>query len=144
MVRRCAPGPEIERGVFAESQLGMSVRVYAYSGCDTCRRALKFLHAIGVDPEVIPIRERPPSLVELRLALKSVGEDPRRLFNISGRDYRELNLASRLPGMPLVDVLRLLRENGNLVKRPFVVAGDRAWVGFDELSWKGRFRAACP
>jgi arsenate reductase-like glutaredoxin family protein len=80
----------------------------------------------------------------LRLALEGAGGDPRRLFNTSGRDYRELDLAARLPGMPLPEVLRLLRENGNLVKRPFVVTSDDAWAGFNEAVWKKRFRAACP
>ncbi len=44
----------------------MSLRVYAYEKCDTCRRALKFLAAKKVAHEVIPIRAQPPTVAELR------------------------------------------------------------------------------
>jgi arsenate reductase len=119
-------------------------RVYAYAGCGACRRALKFLEAAGVTHEVIPIREHPPTEKELRLALATAKGDLRRLFNTAGRDYRELSLASRLPKMTLGDALALLTVHGNLVKRPFVVAGRYAWTGFDEAAWRGRLQAACP
>lgn len=122
----------------------MKVRVYAYAGCETCRRALRFLQAAAVVHEVIPVREHPPSVTELRLALECAEGEVRRLFNTSGRDYRALGLAAHLPTMPEADALRLLTENGNLVKRPFVVAGRQAWTGFNEAAWRERLGAACP
>ena len=48
----------------------MSLRVYAYANCDTCRKALKFLAAQKVAHEVIPIREQPPTVAELRKMLE--------------------------------------------------------------------------
>ena len=37
------------------------VRIYTYSKCDTCRRALRFLRERNVEFEEIAIRETPPS-----------------------------------------------------------------------------------
>ncbi|MBI4324396.1 MAG: arsenate reductase family protein, partial [Chloroflexi bacterium] len=51
----------------------MKVRVYQYSNCGTCRKALKFLAAMGIDFIAVPIRETPPSKAELEMMLKRYG-----------------------------------------------------------------------
>ncbi len=40
-----------------------------------------------------------------------------------------------LPTLSEVDALRLLSENGNLVKRPLVITADSAINGFKEEVW---------
>lgn len=112
------------------------VRVYAYEKCSTCRNALKFLAARGVKAEVIPIRERPPTKVELKRMLNLMGGELRRLFNTSGADYKALGMKDRLPGMSESEAIDLLSQNGNLVKRPFLLTTDGGTVGFDEAVWK--------
>lgn len=113
----------------------MSLRVYAYANCDTCRKALKFLAAKKIAHEVIPIREQPPTIAELRTMLAHVGGDLRKLFNTSGQDYRALDLKSRLPKMTEDEALALLAGNGNLVKRPFALTPEIGAVGFREEEW---------
>lgn len=114
-------------------------RVHAYSGCDTCRKALKFLSARGIGAEVLPIRETPPTVAELRRMLDHVDGDLRRLFNTSGQDYRALGMAGRLPGMSIDEALALLASNGNLVKRPFLLGPDVGLVGFRDEEWERAF-----
>ena len=75
----------------------MKLKIYSYSGCGTCRKALRFLAAEGMDYEVVPIRERPPSKAALKRALADAGGNLRRLFNTSGQDYRRLGLKDRPP-----------------------------------------------
>ena len=127
------------------------LKIYTYANCDTCRRALKWLRAHRIDCEEIPIRETPPSPGEARLlalglraervsdleALAAHDGVLRRLFNTSGRDYRELKLGDRLPAMSAPEAIALLRGNGNLVKRPFLIGRGVAQVGFDEAVWAG-------
>lgn len=113
----------------------MALRVYAYEKCDTCRKALKFLAAKKVAHEVIPIRQQPPTVAELRAMLAHVGGDLRRLFNTSGQDYRALDLKSRLPKLSEDEALALLASNGNLVKRPFALTPKSGVVGFREEEW---------
>jgi arsenate reductase len=111
------------------------ISVYAYKGCDTCRKALKWLNERGIPHEVKAIRETPPTVAELKAALASFGGDLRRLFNTSGGDYRELGLKDKLPGMTADEAVALLSQNGNLVKRPFVAGPGVALAGFKEDEW---------
>lgn len=115
------------------------MRVYAYTGCDSCRKALKYLAAKGVTPEVVPIREQAPSLQELEAMLHRYQGDIRKLFNTSGQDYRAMKLGETLGSMPKAEALKLLASNGNLVKRPFVVTPKDGWVGFKPEEWDRRF-----
>lgn len=112
------------------------VRVYTYKGCDTCRKAKKWLEARSAAFEELPIRERTPAAAELRAALLAKECEARKLFNVAGRDYRELGIKDRLPKMSEDEILRALTENGNLVKRPFLVTEKGAWPGFDEAAWR--------
>lgn len=114
------------------------VRYYAYKGCGTCRKAKKWLQEQSVAFEELPIRETPPSLEELDMALKS-GYALKALFNSSGGDYRELGLKDKLSQMSTEEALVLLHERGNLVKRPFLVHGNNVLVGFKPDVWEKFF-----
>lgn len=114
----------------------MKLRLYAYAGCDTCRRATKFLEARGPAFDAIPIREQPPTLAELKRMLALYGGDLRRLFNTSGGDYKAMKLAERLPKLTVEEALALLAANGNLVKRPFLLTDKSGLVGFKEWEWE--------
>lgn len=115
------------------------IKVYGYRGCSTCRKALKFLDGRGIAYERAPIVETPPSRAELRAMLRFVG-DLRRLFNTSGRLYRELGVGAKLPTMSEDAALTLLAAHGKLVKRPFVLLKDRGLLGFKENEWAAAFR----
>lgn len=113
-----------------------AVKIYTYANCDTCRRAVKWLRAHEVAFEERPIRETPPSPAELRAMLAAQDGELRRLFNTSGRDYREQKLGEKLPELTEAAALALLAGNGNLVKRPFLLgARGVGLVGFDEKGW---------
>jgi arsenate reductase (glutaredoxin) len=114
----------------------MSLRVYAYENCDTCRKALKFLAAKKIAAEIMPIRAQPPSIAELRAMLGHVGGDLRKLFNTAGQDYRALDMKTRLPKLTVDEALALLAANGNLVKRPFALTERAGVVGFREEDWE--------
>jgi arsenate reductase len=117
----------------------MTVRVYEYEKCSTCRQALKFLDARKIGYQRVPIVERAPSLAELKAMLAFAG-DLRRLFNTSGVVYREMGLGEKLKTMSEADALALLARNGRLVKRPFVLLKDRGLLGFKEDEWKAAFK----
>lgn len=117
------------------------LKIYTLSNCGTCRSATKWLRARGIAFEEVPIRETPPSKAELQAALVTNGGVIRRLFNTAGRDYREQNLAEKLPTLTPAAALTLLTRNGNLVKRPFVTGGNVALAGFNEQAWSAAFEA---
>jgi arsenate reductase (glutaredoxin) len=110
--------------------------VYLYQKCSTCRDAVKWLDERGVAHSSKAIRETPPSPAELKAALKLLGGDIRKLFNTSGIDYRALGLKDKLPTMSEAQCIDLLSQNGNLVKRPFVIGKGTALAGFKPEIWE--------
>ncbi len=109
--------------------------VYTYAKCSTCVRALRWLDAKGIEHRVVPIREQPPTLAELKRMLAHQDGTLKSLFNRSGQDYRALNLKDRLAAMSEAQALALLAANGNLVKRPFVIGAKVGLVGFAADAW---------
>ena len=117
----------------------MTVKIYEYKGCSTCRKALKWLEAKGIAFERIAIRESPPSKAELKRMLKAYDGNLRALFNTSGGDYRAMNMKEKLPSLSKTEAIDLLAGNGNLVKRPFMMTKDDGVVGFNEAEWTAFF-----
>jgi len=116
-----------------------AIKVYQYSKCSTCRKALKWLDARGVDYEPIDIVTAPPKKSELQRALKS-GIPLKKLFNTSGQSYRDGKWGEKLGSVTEAQALDALAADGKLIKRPFVLSGDEILVGFDEAAYKSRFR----
>lgn len=108
------------------------LRVYQYPQCSTCKKALKWLAAHGVDFESIHIVERPPSKAELREALKGAGIPLKKLFNTSGASYREGGFGEKLRTLTEAEAIEALAKDGKLIKRPVVLGKGVALVGFDE------------
>ena len=109
-------------------------RFYAYKGCDGCRKARKWLQEHEIAFEEIAIRDSPPSVEELSQACHTHGL--KRLFNTSGMDYRKLGMKDQLPKMSETEALTLLSQNGNLIKRPFLIGAELNLVGFKDQVWE--------
>ena len=117
----------------------MSVKIYEYSKCGTCRNALKFLKENEVGFESLPIVETPPTMDELKKMLgylKERGLKINQLFNTSGVVYREMGLSKKINSMTETELLELLAADGKLIKRPFVLLENDGLVGFKEEEWK--------
>jgi arsenate reductase len=115
--------------------MAKKLKVYEYSGCSTCKKALKFLESRKIPFEKVDITAQPPSKSELQAMLRQVGE-LRKLFNTSGQVYKELKLSEKLPSLSTEEALALLAKNGRLVKRPFILGEGWGAVGFKEEDWK--------
>ncbi len=106
------------------------MQIYTLKTCDSCRKAVKWLKENQIPYTEKAIRETPPSIPELHLALEGAGGDLKKLFNTSGQDYRLLGIKEKLPTLTKDETLALLASNGNLIKRPFLVSGGKASAGF--------------
>jgi len=116
----------------------MAVKVYQYSKCSTCRKALKWLDGRGVAYDSVDIVTAPPKKAELQRALKS-GVPLKKLFNTSGQSYREGGWSEKLGQVTEAQALDALVADGKLIKRPFILTGDTVLVGFDEAAYKKAF-----
>ena len=75
------------------------IKLYGYKNCGTCKKAEKWLKENSIDFNLIPIRETPPTKLELSQMLSSYNNETKYLFNTSGQDYRKLNLKEKRASM---------------------------------------------
>ncbi|MBL8974377.1 MAG: Spx/MgsR family RNA polymerase-binding regulatory protein [Myxococcales bacterium] len=108
----------------------MSATFYAYPGCDTCRKARRWLDEHGVDYREVNIASEPPNATTLRELQTRAGVPLRKLFNTSGQLYRDGGYAERLKTMNDDTALAELAAHGMLIKRPLLLADPVALVGF--------------
>ncbi|AKF83008.1 arsenate reductase [Myxococcus fulvus] len=112
--------------------------VLSYSGCSTCKKALKWLEAKGLSPRVRPIVDEPPTLAELDAWIAKSGLPVRKWLNTSGLSYRALGKA-KVDAASEADVRAWLAADGKLVKRPVLVTPSAVLVGFQEEAWERVF-----
>ena len=106
-----------------------------YPRCTTCHKAKKWLDDNHVEYTERHIVEDNPTYEELREWYSQSGLPIKKFFNTSGLRYKELNLKDKIPTMTEDELLKLLATDGMLVKRPFVVNGDKILIGFKEKEW---------
>lgn len=112
------------------------VKVYCYSKCSTCKKALKWLADNKVEHTVIDIKGDNPDEETLREFHKKSGLPLKRLFNTSGQLYRQMELSKKLPDMSEDEIFKILSSDGMLVKRPLLVTDSTVIPGFKEELWK--------
>lgn len=113
--------------------------ILSYSGCSTCKKALKWLAAKGVDADVRAIVDQPPTKAELDQWIVKSGKPVKKWLNTSGLSYRALG-KEKLDAASETEVKKLLAADGKLVKRPVLVMGETVLVGFKEAEWLEVFR----
>lgn len=106
------------------------ITVYHYPACGTCKKALKWLKEHDLSFKVIDIVESPPSQSLLKQILKKSGASVKKLFNTSGQLYREGGYKEKIATMSEEEALKELAAHGKLIKRPLLVFGEVALVGF--------------
>ena len=112
------------------------LKVYCYSKCSTCKKALKWLDEKKIKHEVVDIKADHPDEKTLRKYYAASGLPLKRFFNTSGMQYRELELSKKLPGMSEDEQFAILASDGMLVKRPLLVAKDFVLTGFKQVEWE--------
>lgn len=112
-----------------------------YPKCGTCRKAKKWLDENGVSYEDRHIKEKNPTLEELKKWHKLSGLPLRKFFNTSGTLYKEMKLKDKLADMTEEEQYGLLATDGMLVKRPIIVTDEFVLVGFKETEWEDKVKS---
>lgn len=111
------------------------LKVYCYSRCTTCKKALKWLDDKSIAYELLDIKTEHPDEETLRRYYALSGLPLKRFWNTSGIPYREIELSKKLPAMSEDAQFTLLATDGMLVKRPLLVGDDYVLTGFKEDEW---------
>ena len=81
------------------------IKIYCYSRCTTCKKALKWLDENEIEHEVIDIKADHPNEGTLRKYYAMSGLPLKRFFNTSGIPYREMGLSAATVMVPILIVL---------------------------------------
>ena len=110
------------------------MKLFSYSSCSSCRKAIKWLNTNEIVFELIDILDTPPSREMLISASEQYG-DRKSLLNTSGAVYRSIgsDVIKKMSDDELFN--KLCRESG-LIKRPFLYKPYKFFlVGFKEEKW---------
>ena len=114
------------------------LKVYCYSKCSTCKKALNWLDENDVKYEMVDIKRDHPDSDTLRRYFAMSGLPLKRFFNTSGIQYREMEISKKLPDMSEDEQIALLATDGMLVKRPLLVGDDFVLTGFKQSEWEAK------
>lgn len=111
------------------------IKFICYPKCTTCQKAQKWLDENHIEYAFRDIKLDKPTLEELTNWHKKSGLLLKKFFNTSGLLYKSLDLKNKLPTMTEDEMLKLLANDGMLVKRPLLIGDDFVLVGFKEAEW---------
>ena len=94
------------------------MKLFSYSSCSTCRKAIKWLNTKDIAFELIDILNNPPSKEMLILASEQYG-DRKYLLNTSGVVYRSIG-SEVVKKMSDNELFQKLSLEPRLLKRPFL------------------------
>ena len=110
--------------------------LYHYSGCSTCKKAIKWLDARGLAYVRVDLTQDTPTPTRLADLHARSGLAVRKFLNTSGNSYRNGGFKERLPQMSDREAYAALAADGMLIKRPILDTGSSVLVGFNEAAWQ--------
>jgi|SRR5690625_40913 len=114
----------------------MTLTMYWYPNCGSCKKAKKWLDENELTFELIHIVEEPPNEEKLLELIQKSGLPARRFFNTSGKVYREQNMKDKIKDATIEEMVSYLAANGMLIKRPIITDGEKVTVGFNEETFE--------
>ena len=112
------------------------MKFYGYKKCGTSRKAEKALEEMGVEYEFIDSTLNPPKLSDIKKIIQNSGQPAKKAYNTSGLQYKSENWKDKLKGMSEAEMISALEGQGKLLKRPMILEGDKATIGFKEDDFK--------
>ncbi len=106
------------------------ITAYLYNSCTSCRKAKDVLDATGANYEVREYFKQPVTREELDNLLSSTGLTVSDILSTRSNPYKQGNLAEK--NLNDDEILDMMTEEPRLIKRPILVSGDSAVVGFNE------------
>lgn len=97
----------------------MTVTIYHNPACGTSRNTLALIRATGIEPDVVPYLETPPSRSALVSLMQRMDMAPRALLRQKGTPYAELGLDD--PALTDDQLIDAMVAHPILINRPIVI-----------------------
>lgn len=112
------------------------MKMIGYMRCSTCVKAKKYLENHHIPVTFIDIVTETPSKEEIAQYHVKSGLPIQKLFNTSGKKYRELGLGKTWKNMSQDEIYTLLASDGMLIKRPILITDKTVLFGFKEEEYQ--------
>jgi arsenate reductase len=106
------------------------VDLYYYRSCTSCRNAEALLNELGVDVRKHEYFKHRLTAAELTAVLNRIGKTPFDVLSTRSTPYKELDLANK--SLSNEELVGLMIEHPQLLKRPITILGDQAVVGYNK------------
>lgn len=106
------------------------ITAYLYNSCISCRKAKDVLETEGANFEVREYFKQKVTRDELNHFLSSTGLAVADILSTRSNPYKQGNLAEK--NLSDDNILGMMTEEPRLIKRPILVSGSSAVVGFNE------------
>lgn len=110
----------------------MTIHFYGIPGCDTVKKARKYLEAKGVDYTFHDYKKEGADAGKLADWIEAKGVET--ILNRRGTTFRKLSDAEKAD-IDAAKAVTLLQDNPSMIKRPVVEANGAILVGFKEDEW---------
>lgn len=114
----------------------MTIHFYGIPGCDTVKKARKYLEAKGADYIFHDYKKEGADAGKLAAWIEAKGVET--ILNRRGTTFRKLSDAEKAD-IDAAKAVTLLQDNPSMIKRPVVEANGAILVGFKEDEWDVNF-----
>lgn len=106
------------------------ITAYLYNSCTSCRKAKYVLEEAGATYETRDYFKQKVTRTELDNLLSSTGLTVADILSTRSTPYKQGNLAEK--NLTDDEILNMMTEEPRLLKRPILVSGSHAVVGFND------------
>ena len=111
------------------------ITAYLYNSCTSCRKAKDVLESENANFEVREYFKQKVTREELDNLLSTTGLAVADILSTRSNPYKQGNLAEK--DLSDGEILEMMTEEPRLIKRPILVSGANAVVGFNEDKIRG-------
>jgi regulatory protein spx len=118
----------------AQKNQTQKLTFFTYPSCTSCRKAKAWLVENGVSYEERHLFKNPPTAEELLEIIKMTTNGLEEI--LSTRSQRFKNLDVDINDMTVSELLEMLSEEPQLLKRPILTNGEQVIIGYNQSAMK--------
>ncbi len=105
------------------------MKIYCHPKWSTCKKTIRLIEEANIDYDYIDLTVTSIDYDEL-LDIYNIQDIPlKKYFNTSGVEYRKNDVKSQFEKSSDEVMLKMISENGLLLKRPFIIDGNNIYIG---------------
>lgn len=97
------------------------MKIYCHPRWTTCKKTIRLIEELKIKYDYVDLTETSIEYEELLDIYNNNDYKLKQYFNTSGMEYRKNNIKDQFDKLTAEEMLKLISENGLLLKRPFII-----------------------